>query len=215
MNRKTMNTLVQQKDGQLHKGMVYNTPILCKINDTVQYKYINDIVLWKNDREQSIVPNNIFVWSGQDGWVKMLSITRYKTDCSIMQILTQTSIIELTSNHPVFSNTELVHLKNIKSGDLLDGASVLPDLHVDTDMISVLSSASTHLDLATAHNLIVKNGFHVHIELDDGVCMLNIDESPLFNEVKHITEIGKTNEYVYQLDTNGSQFVAGIGTLFV
>jgi hypothetical protein len=84
-----------------------DTPILCKINDKVVYRVLNDISNgdWKivDNIEESTPINNVELWSDM-GFIKVKKIIRHFTIKEIYNINVKGSSIDITSDYPLVDN---------------------------------------------------------------------------------------------------------------
>ena len=106
------NTICAKYEGKLVYGdsVTEDTPILCKINNKVCYRTIDNIPhlgwnIYKNDKEMALL-DNIQVWT-ENGFTKIKKIIRHKTDKDIYRVLTHTGLVDVTEDHgllDIFSN---------------------------------------------------------------------------------------------------------------
>ena len=216
LNRKQMTTLVNNIDKNKHRGMIHDTPILCKINDIVTYHNVSELSHSIDWEEDVITTPGVSVWSGKE-WVDITALRRFKSECDIIQILTNNSMIFVTDNYQLTMNDEQVNCSTVKEGDVLDKIAMYPELTGTHDLMQLLISASNGIELSIVYNLLIRDGFFANISVDeqDG-CVLEVLDEETENETKMIKNIGKTTEYVYQIETaDDSPFNIGLGGMKV
>lgn len=110
---------------QTHDCFACGTPIICKINDIIDIKTIDDIAI-----ENSF--DDVYVLNHEKEWVKVNWVKCKETDKALYQY-TQNSSVTLTSDHKVKQNgkyievSECDEIDNIDIFDVLDSKNEIPE----------------------------------------------------------------------------------------
>lgn len=186
-----------------------DTPILCRLSDNIFYRTIDnlplesDVEYVSNEGKMYYIPKKgLEVWSDK-GFTLIKSIMKHKLHHTkkMFRIITNTGSVDATSDHSLLLEDGTV----IKPTDLKIGTKLL---HHDLPLIDVdkLAIDSINIDKKTKlYSAIcdyIKSSQHSYTSDDK-------------NEVIHIIELPKQNEYVYDLETENHHFSAGIGRLVV
>lgn len=122
---KTVKIVEEKYQGEVIYGdsVVKDTPILCKYNDHITYKCIEEIGNeikdneWKsyhNDKEYR--NTDLLVWSDK-GFTKINKVIRHKTNKKIFRTLIHTGVVDTTEDHSLLNNNkEKISPKDIKIG---------------------------------------------------------------------------------------------------
>lgn len=167
---------------------------------------MNNTKRWSKEQRQ---PIRLQVWSDQ-GWVLVKRVIRHKTSKKIYRVTTRSGSVDVTQDHSLLTETgEQIKPVDVKVGDkLLHCCPQIPKQNYqDWNYNSKLSLQSSWLT-----NL--SRGLYPRIETNESISASTTKESDA-NEIINIEPLGKTNDYVYDLETACGRFQAGIGELIV
>ena len=167
-------------------SVVYNTPILCRQNDLIGYLTIDQMGNdWQVYGDKEASVCGYEAWT-EKGWTKVLRVIRHYTDKDIYHIETESGMVDVTSDHSLLDDKA----EKIKPTDVSIGTSLL-HTNLPTDQLTL-----SHNDL-----LIMAEQYYY--------------SDCRGNKIIKIINIGKTSEYVYDLETENHHFSAGVGRLIV
>jgi hypothetical protein len=208
-----------------------DTPLLLKKNNQVYIETISSIF---NESEKFEYPgfklfdqtirlekeyalSDYQVWS-DIGWVDIKKVIRHRCDKKIYRVLTPTGCIDVTEDHSLIKRD----LEPIKPGELKIGDSLLhsfPNEFLELSQSkSRLSTASVKVSTQINYYKMRSQGQYPIIKLDNDqnnfilVDTASSDDLNLFSVVD-IKDLGPTNDYVYDIETEIGRFGAGIGQL--
>lgn len=118
-------TIVEKYKGELVYGdsVTGDTPILCRINNKIVYRTIDDLphsgwIEYKDEKENAN-PVNIEVWT-ENGFTKVKNIIRHKTTKELFRVLTHTGVVDVTEDHGLLDEyAEKISPKDINIGSKL------------------------------------------------------------------------------------------------
>jgi len=118
-------TIQEKYGGELVYGdsVTGDTPVLCKINDKIVYRTIDNLPHsgWNKyrDEKEDAIPDSIEVWT-ENGFTKIKKIIRHKTTKELFRVLTHTGIVDVTEDHGLLDlNANKISPKDIKVGSTL------------------------------------------------------------------------------------------------
>lgn len=217
----------------------YDTPILLKHNNkifiktieniynpnkTIKYPFFNffSCLNLSNDKEYSLTDYQ--VWT-DSGWCNIKKVIRHKTSKNMYRINTLCGCVDVTEDHSLLD----INLNKLKPTQLDNTIQLLhsfpnyiriPDY--DNTLITDLETHSkdkfkdkfqaqqVYYNLKTCgiqKNIVYDNGYYYFTNQ-----VFNGDYN---NYILSITPLGKTEHYVYDLETDFGRFQAGIGELIV
>jgi DNA polymerase elongation subunit (family B) len=116
-------TITEKYKGELIYGdsVTGDTPILCKINDKICYRTIDDLPQSKWDKYHDIkeeaIPFDVEVWT-EKGFTKIKRVIRHKTDKEIFRVLTHTGVVDVTEDHGLLDREcKKISPKELNIGD--------------------------------------------------------------------------------------------------
>jgi len=186
-----------------------NTPILIKINDKQEWKYIKDIFefnncyISKDDKERIDESNlnNIMVWSDM-GWTKIKQVIRHFTNKKMYRITTESGVIECTEDHSLLKPCgSEVRIEDLNVGSQLLHMDLPPSENVDKTVMEGKNSFEEYT-IEAAKLFQDYNTIHSNIMNDN-------------NKIIKIEYLGNTTQYVYDLETENHHFAAGVGRIIV
>jgi DNA polymerase elongation subunit (family B) len=174
-----------------------DTPVLVKRKDgSVRFEAIEKLSDWGPNRlgKQYAEPESgMKVWSDQ-GWTAILSVMRHRTKKRLFRVVTGSGCVDVTEDHSLL----------LKSGKEVKPTQV----GVGTDLLHCALPISDKFQYcSTSGKLKQAETWYKHHCLDP----LKQYET----KVQSITDLGFTNDYVYDLETENHHFSAGIGNLVV
>lgn len=246
-NLKLVKGFVENKGFHIAYGdsVTADTPILCRIENKIIYRTIEDLfndysdIISIGEKEYIILSNPVIeVWSDQ-GFTAINKIIRHKTNKKIYRITTQSGIVDVTEDHSLLDvNGNKISPKDIKIGDKL--------LHHDLPLIGGNINNPDAYKLGLHHrNDIPQEILNYDLEsrknFYNGYCSKKQDKlqeaylyllassiEPNNGELNKIINIQlisdsfdyshpheNNQKYVYDLETENHHFAAGIGRLIV
>ena len=216
-----------------------DTPILCRYrfddrNDcfftTFKELALNRTWQTYRDGKEQVIPSGLEVWSDK-GFTPIKSIIRHKTTKNIYRVSVPTGVIDVTEDHSLLTadGVEISPL-DAKVGDALLTHD-LPDCLVTPRLSPLVLADVRHtygydtvhgswfdakhkLTAAVFYHLVAGLGYNVTVTPDNRVTytMKKVDNP---STTTSITNLGPTDEYVYDLETENHHFAAGVGRLVV
>ena len=218
-----------------------DTPLLLRYGGAVYYRRIGDLVDFgqddtRSDGKQERGLSGIDVWSDQ-GWTPIKRVIRHKTDKKIYRIISHTGVVDVTEDHSLLrpDGTE-VSPKQVKLGDELMHAP-LPNSEIATGITQeqafilgqqfALGDVEVPADILNASNSIKAVFIKGYKQQSDTTPRDKIGAAGLFylercletnridNRIIDIQDLGSTEQYVYDLETENHHFGAGVGEMIV
>lgn len=221
-----------------------DTPILCKFGNIIKYVLISQINdQWdKCGEKESKMIKNVEVWT-EKGWTKLKRVIRHYTNKPIYRIITSSGCIDVTSDHSLLNikaekvkPTEVCVGVELLHADLPIRVSTTEYLDFHEAYLMGYEWARKHQKyMAVLPSILynesknVKNAFikgyddninypnKTKLELAELFYLRSeVNEVEIYtNDIKSITYLNTTNQYVYDLETESHHFSAGIGRLIV
>ena len=185
-----------------------DTPILCRLNGQIFYLPISDLQdrilseynFKSGSRWEPLSEKGFEIWSDK-GFTKIKEIIKHYTKKRIYRVVTHTGVVDVTEDHSLLTEDEQV----IKPCDVKVGMRLL---HSDLPLMSSKYYCDTPTDLGNVHS-IEKLGTAINF-LFSPPCKTDRD-----NVVEKIIDLGETEDFVYDIETENHHFAAGIGRLVV
>jgi len=211
------------------RGLVYIETIRSIFDLSKKEEYPGFKMFDKTIRlEKEFSTTDYQIWT-DIGWVDIKRVIRHKCDKGIYRVLTDTGCIDVTEDHSLIS----LNLESIKPSQLKIGDSLLhsfpsnfeTNFKIDSEKYNINDDTFTITDKLQAQNmyLYLKNiGFNLSINFEKESYIITKDKQEyknythytnVKNTVKNIFYIGKTNDYVYDIETEIGRFSAGIGEI--
>ncbi len=206
-----------------------DTPILIKHNGIAKYIRIEDLPrlsTWKDDYEEKeiAVPANVEVWSDK-GFTKIKQIIRHKTNKNIYRVSTKSGSVDVTEDHSLLlpNGTEISPL-NVKIGDKLMHFHfpILEDVGCKIKTYAAETEdplmAAKHFFFAEQNGLVpyMEHGFSSTSRATYQIkSYSNATSADDLDCIEKITNLGPSNDYVYDLETENHHFAAGVGKMVV
>ncbi|HSW77051.1 MAG TPA: DNA polymerase domain-containing protein [Candidatus Saccharimonadales bacterium] len=183
-------------------SVTHDMPILIKDKDgSIYYKQIKDVntsslwVPYYDDKEIALSTDQ--VWT-EKGWATIHRVIRHKTNKDIYHVRTGAGWVNVTSDHSLITNNG----KMIKPSEVTERIKLLHTLLPD--------------------GLVLKHQHDMTISpIKDAEMYYLMQHTQLFLKpqnyemIRSCKNIGKTNEYVYDLETENHHFCAGVGCIVV
>ena len=171
------------------------------------------------------------------GWKPIRKIIRHRCNKTMYRIITPTGIVDVTEDHSLLNeNLEQIKPDNLKINDTLFHS--FPEIinysfsKKDMHLIRYLNQTNKHcIKIAVDNKLEANKIYIIGRYLGYGVCTSyhksfyylsyykNEDDSSQkinsFKNVVNIINLGPTNNYVYDIETEDGTFQAGIGQMIV
>jgi DNA gyrase/topoisomerase IV subunit B len=221
-------------------GKVYIETIESLTND---YKTTaNDFIMNSLGREYG--KTDFEVWT-ESGWTQIKHIFRHKVNKRIYRVISNKGIVDVTEDHSLLdANSNEISPKNLKVGEsLLASFPKLTNDKLSTPLLKLFRDMSPSLQSSTncemvyvegklaaqqAYFILTRLGYTVQLENDlsrPDFYELRISKG-LQNNINErqknvnctcqsILNLGKIEQYVYDLETENHHFQAGIGELIV
>jgi hypothetical protein len=211
------------------------------VNEWMSYDEFKIFDSNRNDKEQNKFETDYDVWSHK-GWTKIKRVIRHKCKKKIYRVLTHTGVIDVTEDHSLLDDkNKIIKPGDCKIGTKLLHSFPFKDtnkyknkVYSFTDKCKaqkkyytlkskgynvVISAASPH---SSQYYYKEKNSFYHHSNI-----ILNLDGSDINlicskisnnndnHKIIKIIDLGYTNDYVYDLETEHGCYNAGIGEIVV
>ena len=166
------------------------------------------------------------------GWSTIRRIIRHRCNKKIYRVITPTGVVDVTEDHSLLTK----NLEQIKPCDVQVGTTLFhsypENIHFsfsskDVHLIRYLNATNKHSmkiaisDKLEANKLYIIGrylGYGVGITFNEGFYYISYyrdKELNSFHNVMSITEIGTTEQFVYDIETDDGTFQAGIGQMIV
>jgi DNA polymerase elongation subunit (family B) len=221
------------------------TPLTYKIDETIKITTFDKIGLNDNDndndwkdyrefksnekdrynKEQYIPDNNMKVWTHK-GWAKVRRIIRHKTIKKIYRILTATGLIDVTEDHSLLDNNEMI----IKPSKCKIGQFLLhskPDINnyemkeiegFDQTLFEGRIRNIQNQEQAQEYFIILEQlGYNVIIDYNNNNYILHYTKKQIKETgiIKKEILFDNYDGYVYDIETEFGVFHGGIGHLIL
>jgi hypothetical protein len=204
-----------------------DTPIIIKQNDTVIFKEIKDIIKdWKpyelfkcydsnrKDKQQNNNRINYKVYSDK-GWTNINRIIRHKCKKKIYRVITDIGFIDVTEDHSLLDSNYNI----IKPSECNNKTVLLHSFPSDYDNIksSSCKQFNNKCNALKEYYYLKSKGHNIRIDIDNSNIQLTTIEqhSKGKGHIYEIIDLGYTDDYVYDIETEYGRFNAGVGELVV
>jgi DNA polymerase elongation subunit (family B) len=224
-NIKFAHAFVTEKacDVKYGDSLAANTPVIVKLFDgsvgMYEVKNLCDDIEFKQDNhsKETSIPDEMSIWS-DNGWQKIKRLIRHKTDKKMYRVLTHTGLIDVTEDHSLLDPSgAMVKPEELKVGDTLLHKSLPQIQNLDTsDYVKIKTfKVKTQLEAAKLYWKIHSCGYTAIIDnkLDEYIIKLVSRRRKFYNKIKKIIPLPKTEDYVYDFETENHHFSAGVGEL--
>jgi DNA polymerase elongation subunit (family B) len=159
----------------------------------------------RKDKQQNNTILNINVWN-DNGWTRVKRIIRHKCKKKIYRIMTATGMIDVTEDHSLLDK----HGNIIKPNDCKIGTELL---HTELPSLSNIEYG-TGKKVELMKKFIFSQNACINMKSSTSVTITqNKSINPM--AIKNIIDLGYTDDFVYDLETENGHFNAGIGNLTV
>lgn len=205
-----------------------DTPIIIRKNNKIDVVAIEELN-WKTqpiiEGEKDIIidNDNIEVYT-ENGWTKIIKSIRHKTNKELYRITTHCGSVVVTEDHSLLD----INKQRIKPNECAIGTELLHWDEIELDISELMIHNQTvinssveikgQLKAQKVYLLLHCLGYSVEIQTNLDCYKLTFKESNYFDDVKYIKKIeklGKSDGYVYDLETESHHFAAGVGKLIV
>lgn len=171
---------------------------------------------------------NYEVWSS-DGWSKIKRVIRHKTNKKLYEVLTHTGCVRVTEDHSLLTpekeqikpkdckvGTELLHHNleiNNFNAELFEN-----EINIIKNTKSNIIETNTQIEGMKIYYVLLNFGYFVKVDKNDDKYILEYSKEKIednSNKIKKIREIGLSNDYVYDIETEVGNFHAGVGNMIV
>ena len=174
------------------------------------------------NKEQSIPETLIEIWTSS-GWSPLKRTIRHYCLKNIYRVITQTGIVDVTEDHSLLDeNLNQIKPNELKENDILFHSF---PTHIKHEQNNFIGSENTFEQWS---KIILQNryiqwrnaGYGVEIKYDQGKVILKRynkfqEQVNSQKNLIRIINLGPTEQYVYDLETEEGTFQAGIGQLIV
>jgi hypothetical protein len=183
------------------------------------------------NKQQRVPDVLIEIWTAS-GWSPLKRTIRHNCNKKIYRILTHTGLVDVTEDHSLLNKK----LEQVKPGNVNIGSELFhsyPDVinysfsNKDLHLIRYLNSIGRKDIKIAVNNKIEANvlyiigrylGYGVTINYNNDFYTISYSTETYFNKldkIVQITDMGSTQDYVYDLETADGTFQAGIGQMIV
>ena len=181
-----------------------------------------------SEKEQSVPDQFIEVWTAS-GWSPLKRTIRHYCNKNIYRVMTDTGVVDVTEDHSLLNE----NLEQIKPEQLIEGQTLFhnyPDTFINMHEyineiysnidFSQLIYTKSKIEASWYYLLGRRNGYNVRIVKNkpDEYYVIKFCTKQKWNDlkqIKKITKLGPTNQFVYDLETEDGTFQAGIGQMIV
>ena len=202
-------------------SVVKDTPILvrCSLSGKIEIKTIETLGKewkdysafkpWVNKEKQQDDNVDYEVWTDK-GWAKIKRVIRHFTDKKIYEVLTQKGYVRVTEDHSLLDeNAKEITPNNLKIGKKLLHSYPIQGSNIDQNIAYYFDN---QLEASKKYYELTSQGYSIKIDtVYSGIITLKIGNGT--NEVRKIREIGRCDDFVYDLETENGHFQAGVGEL--
>lgn len=223
-NIKLVSNLIKNSGYVVHYGdsVVGDTPVLCKAPDgSVGYHRIEDLsshfVLYGKGKEVSDCEYE--VWSDM-GWTPIKKVIRHKTNKKIYRITTGTGCVDATEDHSLLDpKGNKVRPEEVSPGQFLLHAN-LPNVNVGDEEEAFIKrtygkSTKDKMIASKLFHYWTSKGHSCHIYVEGDVYNVMVGKHGPTDEIRSISLLGKSEGFVYDLETENHHFSAGVGRMVV
>jgi DNA polymerase elongation subunit (family B) len=174
------------------------------------------------NKEQSIPIQQIEVWTAS-GWSPLKRTIRHYCCKNIYRVLTHTGLVDVTEDHSLINE----NLEQIKPTELTDGVRLFHsfpnDLYNDPHNCPGINDTFEHHNKSSLQIKYLQwrsAGYGVDIRYNNNKVILKRydkfqDQVNNQHELSRIINLGPTEHFVYDLETEDGTFQAGIGQMIV
>jgi len=179
-----------------------------------------------HQKEYGVV-NNYQSWT-DSGWTKINRIMRHKVKKNIYRVITSLGCVDVTENHSLLDeNGKEISPINCKKGTVLMHQKCKENNYFDKNIINKYNidftkkqtiNCANKLD---AHKIILmceNKNINVDLNIVKDTYKLKLNgcvQNNKCNQIKKIINLGATEQYVYDLETENHHFQAGVGSMIV
>ena len=163
--------------------------------------------------------NNYQVWS-DIGWTKINRIMRHKVKKNIYRIISTFGCVDVTEDHSLLDENcnEITPEQCVIGTKLLHHNFELKN-EIDFNDLQPIKCINK-LDAQKLYYMYQSNNINVEIDFDDenDIYILNPKrtiQDNQYSQIKKIINLGVTEQYVYDLETENHHFQAGVGSMIV
>ena len=219
----------EQFDVKVYYGdsVTADTPVIIKRNNKIEVIAIEELwninVMCDWKRKQCIDTYDVEVYS-ESGFIKVNKCIRHLCKKNLYRITTGNGMVTVTEDHSLLNskkevikpiecstNVELLHWDNLIDEEFYANHRTLLKYFPNIVTTSKVEAQKIYLLL---HNI----GYnYISINLIENSYILTVifNETGNNNMIKKIEFLGKSNDYVYDLETESHHFAAGIGKIVV
>ena len=210
-----------------------DTPVLIKINNIIKAISISELFrmspkkeypqfkldepgLFNKQQSQPTEEQFIEVWTAS-GWSQLKRTIRHYCCKTIYRVLTDTGVVDVTEDHSLLRE----NLEHIKPADLVEGTRLR---HGFPGNIPKIGNDLFKFDYSTRSKVMAQNkylearshGYGVRVYHHDSYYTLSFNfDINGETRVRNVIDLGPTQDFVYDLETNDGTFQAGIGQMIV
>lgn len=204
-------------------SVVGNTPLLLQRDGIIEIKTIETLGdEWKtydqfkaeqsNRKEKQQSVTDYKVWT-EKGWSQIKRVIRHKCKKDIWRVNSRFGSVDVTEDHSLLNSDG----EKIKPGDLVVNETILLSSFPESRQIinsTYFDWTDNKLDAMKKFYICKTIGYNVGVIVENDLYKIVLtDEKD--NTVLSLTNLGKTDDFVYDLETDQGHFHAGVGSIIV
>ena len=200
-----------------------DTPLLLRRNGVVEIKTIRDLgdawtsyegfkVNESNRRDKQQCLTEYESWT-DSGWAKIKRVIRHKCDKTLYRVNTRFGCVDVTKDHSLLdSKLNIINAKDLNSDTIL--LSSFPPILGSKNCGMVKCRSTSKLKAMKLYYTYKSSGHNIQVEENNGMYYISTTKETT-NYVNKMMKLGKTDDFVYDLETESGRFHAGVGELIV
>ena len=167
-----------------------------------------------NRKEKQQGLSNRYVWS-DGGWTKITRVIRHKCNKRIFRINVHCGIVDVTEDHSLLQeNGAIVKPTEVNIGDVLLTKRFGSFSTNNTNV--TISKSKSKIELAWMCYIIQMAGLGYSISIESDNCyVIQTQCSKSDGKIINLFDLGETDDFVYDIETEYGHFCAGIGNIIL
>jgi DNA polymerase elongation subunit (family B) len=203
-------------------SVVGNTPLLLQRDGIIEIKTIETLgEEWKsydqfkaeqsNRKEKQQSVTDYKVWT-EKGWSQIKRVIRHKCKKDIWRVNSRFGSVDVTEDHSLLNSDG----EKIKPGDLVVDETILLSSFPEQGLnfIPCTNIISNKVEAMKSFYNYKRMGYNVGVYVENDVYKI-VETTEKNNTVLSLMKLGKTDEFVYDLETDQGHFHAGVGSTIV
>jgi DNA polymerase elongation subunit (family B) len=198
-------------------GIIFIETIENLGDEWVSYPWFKPFQRGNSHKQYSLSELEVY---SRTGWSKIKKVIRHLTNKTIYSVLTKGGYVEVTEDHSLLNkNNEIIKAIDCHTGtQLMTGYPFVSSFKKINDLIGIhtfniedqLSASKKYLELKSL-------GYSISIKMENDIIYLyqNYNNCNDAGRIQIVKVLNKTEQYVYDIETEDGSFQAGIGNIIV